>query len=256
MPAPAQAFRFDPEWRITLFTLVMVPLMAGLGYWQLQRAGDKASLAAAWDQRQQRPPAPLDSLWEAAPESLAYAPTEFSGSFLADEYLLLDNRVQNGRFGYEVLGIVRLEDSDRVVLVNRGWVAGDPARVELPAVPEVPGRVTVSGHVYVAPGRPFLLGEQVLAAGWPKRLQAVEMDKLREPLEAIAGGAMFPYPVRIDANSPGALSVHWQVMNTSPQKHQGYAVQWFAMALALAIFYLLRSSNAWQFFKNARRKRR
>ena len=31
-----------------------------------------------------------------------------------------------------------------------------------------------------------------------------------------------------------------------PRKHQGYAVQWFAMAAVLLIFYLLRSSNLWQ----------
>ena len=44
MPSPAR-FRFEPEWRITLFTLVLVPAMVGLGFWLLQRAGEKAILA-------------------------------------------------------------------------------------------------------------------------------------------------------------------------------------------------------------------
>jgi len=35
-------------------------------------------------------------------------------------------------------------------------------------------------------------------------------------------------------------------VNMSPQMHQGYAVQWFAMAAVLLVFYLLRSSNVWQ----------
>jgi surfeit locus 1 family protein len=52
-------FYFDFEWRITLFTLVMAPLMIGLGFWQLQRAEEKATLAASFEQRQQQRPAPL-----------------------------------------------------------------------------------------------------------------------------------------------------------------------------------------------------
>ena len=47
--------------------------------------------------------------------------------------------------------------------------------------------------------------------------------------------------------------VDWQVVNVSPQKHQGYAVQWFAMAAVLFIFYLLRSSNLWQLLTGAGR---
>ena len=35
MPGAAVGFKFDPEWRITLFTLVLVPVMVGLGFWQL-----------------------------------------------------------------------------------------------------------------------------------------------------------------------------------------------------------------------------
>ncbi len=56
--------RFDLEWRITLFTLVMVPLMVSLGFWQLQRAQEKAHLAAAFEERQQQAPAPLSRLWD------------------------------------------------------------------------------------------------------------------------------------------------------------------------------------------------
>ena len=54
---------------------------------------------------------------------------------------------------------------------------------------------------------------------------------------------MAPYPVRIDDGQPGALAVDWQIVNVSPAKHRGYAVQWFTMAAVLAIIFLMRSSN-------------
>jgi surfeit locus 1 family protein len=251
MTDEARKFTFDPEWRITLFAVVMVPFMVFLGFWQLQRADEKAALAAASEQRRQQSPVPLEELWEAPGDTLAYRPVQATGRFLPDEYFLLDNRIHRGRFGYEVVGIMQLAGNAGFALINRGWIAGDPARLVQPRVPASGDRVTVSGHVYVAPGNPYLLAEQDLGAGWPKLLQALEMDKLLPVLERQLGSPIFPYPVRIDAAVPGALTVDWQVVNVSPEKHRGYAVQWFTMALFLTIFYLLRCTNLWQLVKGS-----
>jgi len=239
-------FSFDFEWRITLFTVVMVPLMISLGFWQLQRAEEKASLALSFEERQQQRPAPLIELWNTPADALAYTRVRMSGTFLPDAYFLLDNQVRNGQFGYEVLGILQLSDAAGAVLVNRGWIAGDAARQSLPQVPLVRGPVDITAHIYVAPGEPYLLAEQKLDNAWPKRIQAVEMDKLIPAVAGLSHGKVFPFPVRIDASAQGALAVNWQVVNMSPQMHHGYAVQWFAMAVVLLVFYLLRSSNVWQ----------
>ncbi len=246
MSGVKSGLHFDPEWRITLFTVVMVPLMASLGLWQLQRAQEKAELASAFEERQQQAPAPLSALWDKTDEALAYLPVRLIGSFLPDKYFLVDNQVQHGQVGYEVLGILQLPDAAGSVLVNRGWIAGDADRRALPVVPPVVGPVEITGHIYVAPGAPFLLADQPLDGGWPKRIQAVEMNKLGPAVIESPGGKVFPFPVRVDAGEAGALAVDWQVVNMSPQMHQGYAVQWFAMAAVLLVFYLLRSSNVWQ----------
>jgi cytochrome oxidase assembly protein ShyY1 len=79
------------------------------------------------------------------------------------------------------------------------------------------------------------------------------MDKIQPPVMATTAGAVFPYPVRIDADGPGALLVDWKVVNMSQHKHQGYAVQWFVMAAVLFIFYVLRCSNLWQLLSTSRR---
>ncbi len=254
MKSPRVGLQFDFEWRITLFTVVMVPLMASLGYWQLQRADEKAALAASFAARQVQHPAPPSQLWDQSADSLAYARVQLVGRFMQDEFFLLDNKIHSGRFGYEVIGILRL-DGGGTVLVNRGWIAGDASRRELPVVPAVAGPVSLTGHVYVAPGEPYLLAQQTLQPGWPKRIQAIEMDKLQLAVKSSSGDdKLFPYPVRIDAGVPGALLVDWKVVNVSPQKHHGYAVQWFAMAAVLFTFYLLRCSNLWQLLTASGRK--
>lgn len=246
MPAADISLSFHPEWRTTLFTLVLVPLMTWLGFWQLQRAEEKAVMAASWEQRQSQSPVPLEQLWNRPAAKLAYLPVSVSGVFEADRYFLLDNRIYEGRVGYEVLGIMRLDDGGRRVLVNRGWIAGDPARLAAPDVPGVAGRVELLGHIYVPPGVPYTLAEQDLGDSWPKVLQSVEMKKILPTLGVPEDGQVFPYSVRIAAGQPGALTVDWQVVNVSPQKHQAYAAQWFTMAAVLLLFYLFRSSNLWQ----------
>jgi cytochrome oxidase assembly protein ShyY1 len=237
----SRTLRFDPEWRLTLFTLVLVPVMVGLGFWQLQRAEEKTRLAIGWEQRRQQAPAPLSELRDTAPDALAYRRVQLLGEFAEGRYFLVDNKTRQGRFGYEVVALFE-QDSGGLVLVNRGWIAGDPARRSLPQVPPIAGQQEVSGHVYVAPGKPYLLGEQVLADSWPKRVQAIEIDKLGPVL----GEPLFPFTVRVDRNQPGALDAEWLIVNVSPEKHQAYAVQWFAMAAVMAGFYLLRSTNIWQ----------
>jgi len=224
-----------------VFVLVMVPLLAGLGFWQLSRAEEKAALRDAFEAQQSRPAARLADLAGAAVEDLAYLPVQLSGHFREEQYLLLDNRMQQGRYGNEVIGVFELGDG-QLALVNRGWVPADPARRALPEVPPVPGEVSIRGQVYVASGKPYLLAEERFASGWPRRVQALEVDKVAAAL-GVDAGVLFPYPVRIDSGETGALVVDWKVVTTGPAKHVGYAVQWFAMSAVLALFYLLRSSN-------------
>ena len=253
-PDPHAGLHLDLEWRTTVLTLVLLPVMLGLGLWQLQRADEKAAIAARWEQRKLQQPVPLQQAKIDDTAELEYLPVELTGQFLADQYFLLDNRIYRGRFGYEVLGIMQLTETGQAVLVNRGWIVGDSSRQSLPEVPDINGPVTVRGHVYVAPGAPYLLADLDLEPGWPKRIQAIEMEKLSPAVEEVAGTALFPYSVRIDPDQLAALTVDWQVINVSPEKHTGYAVQWFTMGIALFIFFILRSSNLWQILTGGSRK--
>lgn len=241
--------QFDLEWRTTVFTLVLLPILVGLGFWQLQRAEEKRALTASFSQRQAAEPVALGSLWRATAGELAYRPVTVTGRFDPRHYLLLDNRVRRGRFGYEVLSVLNIAGGDRSVLVNRGWVAGDPARRSLPEVEQPKGEHTVEATAYVAPGDPYLLAEQALEGEWPIVIQALEMDKLEPLLEQRLGGDLFPWSLRLSEGDDAALEAGWPLVNASPAKHTGYAVQWFSMAAVLLLVFLLRSSNLWQLLR-------
>lgn len=233
--------------KVTLLTVILMPLLLMLGNWQLNRATEKRAIETEFISRQQQKPVEIARLDETA--DLAFRPVRLTGRFDNEHPFLLDNRVHAGQLGYEVLMPLRT-DSGQWVLVNRGWIKGKADRRNLPEVPAVQGEVQTRGTIYVPPGKPFLLAEQQFEdVDWPLVVQAVEVDKFSRVLNR----PLFPSVVRLDQSAPGALKINWQPINVQPEKHVAYAVQWFAMAAALAIWFVFANTNLWQLLKSARR---
>ena len=67
------------------------------------------------------------------------------GQFLPERTLYLDNRVLQGRAGYNVVTPLQMGPDGPLVLVNRGWIAVGQTRAVLPAVPVPQGPVQVEG---------------------------------------------------------------------------------------------------------------
>ncbi|MCW8195536.1 SURF1 family protein [Proteobacteria bacterium 005FR1] len=235
--------------KVTILAVLVLPVLLALGNWQLQRADDKRAIQASFLARQQQEPVPIDAV--EAEHDLAFTPIKLTGQFDRQRYFLLDNRVRAGQVGYEVLMPFRTEE-EIWVLVNRGWIKGQPDRRALPEVPVPDGPVTTTGSVYVPLGDPFLLAEQDFTdASWPLVAQAVEMDKFADALSR----EIFPYVIRLDENAPGALQISWEPINVQPEKHLGYAVQWFAMAIALVIWFVFANTNLAQVLRAVARRR-
>ena len=67
---------------------------------------------------------------------------------------------------------------------------------------------------------------------------------------------LLPRYVRLDEGSPGAFVTGWQAVNMTPEKHIGYAFQWFAMAFALVIWFVFANSNLVEYWRSRRQKNR
>lgn len=231
------AFHWQPNGRILLFVVIFLPLTIFLGFWQLGRADEKQALLEESTLRQQSAPVALETVDLAAANQ--YRPVVAVGRFDNDHSVLLDNRVRRGQAGYEVITPFQLSPSGAWVLVNRGWIEANASRNKLPDIDVVDGLITLNGYLYSSPGKPFTLGEEQWRSSWPQVLQNLDMPLLGEKL----GIAVAPVSLRLRENSPAAYEVGWEVVNVQPQKHVGYAVQWFAMAVALAILALFANSN-------------
>lgn len=238
------AFTWDLEWRTTLFTACLLPALIALGFWQLDRADEKAALSAQVAARSTAQPLPLATLNTVPRDELPYRRVALRGRFLPDAVLLLDNQIRDGRYGHDVLGLFLDADSGLLAMVNRGWIPGDPSRRSLPEVEINGAELALSAVVYVPPGEPYVLEAQQFAElPWPLLIQNARSDALHRALEAETGLPLYPWVLRLEADQPEGFRRDWPTINISPQKHQGYAVQWFTMAAFLLLFFCLRSSN-------------
>lgn len=231
-------FRFD--WKLTLLTALLLPLLISLGFWQLRREDEKLALQAAYDARMREIPVALGAL--DITQDQQYRQVSLQGRYDNAHSFLLDNRIYQGQVGYEV--VVPFATADKLtVFVNRGWIAQGRTRQDLPVIPAIEDEVTIEGSVYQPVGESLVLGDALESEGWPKVIQTLEPARLAELSGISDEHQVFPYTVRLAASAPGVLTRYWPVITTTPEKHRGYAVQWFAMATALAGLYFYYSTK-------------
>ncbi len=219
------------NWPLTVLSGLLFPLLLSLGVWQLNRAEEKAALNAAIDARlSSQPRALTDSAAE--PEKLQiYMPVRLLGRY-TDEYHLLDNRTRGGRVGYEVLQV--FVSAEQRWLVNRGWVEAPPERDRLPEIAWPLAAREITGFLYPVEET----GEDPRVATG-RRIQQLD--------SAFAGNLDLARPhwsIRLSADSDTALVTDWQLINSPPERHRAYAAQWFTMAAALVILWLLAATSA------------
>jgi len=235
---------FSLEWRLTLFTLLLTPALIALGFWQLERAEQKRTLSEQYAFRAALPPITLGEAVQLSEENLAELRDRriaFIGTAVAQDYLLLDNRLHNGQFGYEVIALI--EAGGYRIPVNLGWLPGDPARRSLPAVTLPVVEQQWAGRVYAPKDSAYILGEQPPPDSLPAVIQSYEAAEYARALSDITAAPIPVFMVRVDSTHPAAWVADWPVINQTPEKHTAYAVQWFMMAAVLFCAFVLRSSN-------------
>jgi len=230
---PRNRLRFRPPLAATVATAALLPLLIALGFWQLGRAEQKARLQADYDARLSLPAVALGSGTTEVSE-LRYRRVTARGTWDADRLILLDNRVHHGRVGYHVLTPLRLEGGDSRVLVNRGWIALGDSRDRLPHIDTPAGTQTVDGLATVPSAGFFTLESRAPSGSWETVWQNLDLRRFA----ASVSYPVLPVVVLLDPSSPGGFEREWARLDAGIATHRGYAVQWFALAAVLLVYYL------------------
>ncbi len=199
-------------------TALMTLLMMTMGVWQLSRADEKRLLLQEWQQRRDIGLALNEALAMSSPFGYRL---EASGVYLAGGDLFLDNQMNAGRVGYRL--ILPLQTRYGLLAVDAGWWPADPDRRKLPRVPVHEDPVQLSGNIIRLYVPPLSLGEVPFD---PHHPSVVSLEQSH--LERIWGQPVLPFVLKLGAED-------WQPVVMGPERHIGYAAQWFAMTLAVWI---------------------
>jgi surfeit locus 1 family protein len=217
-----------------VLTLVGMALFARLGFWQLDRAGQKQALLAQYETGQQTR---LAITPENADSLSRYQRVSIAGRYDPAHQILLDNMPSHaGRPGYRVL--TPIQSDAGWLLVDRGWLPLGATRAELPNISVNDAETNITGMMDALP-RAGLQLESVpvdASAPWPRVLSFPTQADLEQHL----GHKLIPGVLLLDASHPDGYERIWEAhLGFKPERHIGYAVQWFALAAAAAIIFIL-----------------
>lgn len=204
-------------------------VLCSLGFWQLQRAAEKKHLV----EQQKHFAAQTPRQWTGHEAVQQFQTLQLSGHYLPSLFLL-DNQFYQHQFGYDILSPLRLSNG-RIVLVDRGWVLGDVSRRNFPT-PVVPsGLINLSGTVYYPSPKIWVMGLE----SEKKADNVLLLEKINTQLVSeILHKSVYPFIIRLSPEESSGFIRDWPVVSLSPDRHLGYAFQWFAMALAVLIIFI------------------
>ena len=230
---------FCPRLITSLITLVFFILFLSLGFWQIDRAEQKRSQHSFFEKRQIKEAVNLDRnmIKNTGIADLIWRKVNATGNFLEQHQILLDNQVHAGQAGYYVYTPFRLEDSEDIILVNRGWVTANNDRNLRPRLIIADGMININGVIKEEPRTGVLLTKEHVEklSETITRVQRLTIAEVSD----ITKIKLLPFIMRLSSESKHGYTKKQQPHNSGEHVHMGYAYQWFAFAATLLVIYLI-----------------
>ncbi len=229
---------FEVSFFLVVIYLLMLILLIGLGFWQLDRAKEKRLFL----QQQKRITQNILKLTSETEDNLTllrYRKVMIEGHYEPQKQFLIDNQIVNAKAGYFIMTPFVFKNSTKAVLVNRGWLRANPDRSLLPDISLVDNQTQIVGRINNFPSVGLKLqGAEIPTEGWPSVVQVAESQVLAKKL----GYDLFSFQVELDPMQPQGYNRQWLKKTIMPpERHIGYAIQWFGLAITLTFLFFWHS---------------
>lgn len=232
-------WRFNPGFASCIITILLVPIFISLGFWQLGRMEFKNQLQEKLTSQASMIPLSISEIQNTT-TNLRFNPLEITGYFLNQYPILLDNQVYKGQVGYRVIMPFQVQTHDTEdhpwILVDRGWIP-ITNRNEKPHIKPITTKITLRGIINDPP-KPLKLKAATTENPilFPEVMQYIDFNILEQQLQH----RIFPFLLWLPpSESPHTYQVLPITIGMPASRHLGYAIQWFAIALAVLIYYLV-----------------
>lgn len=215
--------------------LVVAGAFATLGFWQYGRAGEKQRWLDGYAAAMHAPPVTLAAALAGPPPDV---PIRITGSvsFLHTPALLLDNQQRQGRVGVRAYALAVAANRDAPLLVELGWMPMGADRA-LPQVGIPAGPQTIEGVLLPWPGQGLRLAENPWEGKDSVLLTYLDRDEIGRKT------GIWPYHGVLQPDPALALGYARDagtLPNTlPPERHRGYAVQWWGLSVTVVVVYLI-----------------
>ncbi len=224
-------------WLLLLLCSGLVVLFTRLGFWQLERSAEKSKLLQANQLMSEK------SAIELTTQNYSwlsdYQPVQIEAKSINTMVVYMANESLSGQDGYHIYSAVEIPGIQKIVWINRGWVKALPDRRYLPEIEPVPSTWRIKGQAYYSKGEPLLFEKALIQISENQWLiQGRDYNLLSSILRERKNDAL-PYIIRLSPDAEYGFERQWEVVSMSPEKHTAYAVQWFALAIALVIVFFV-----------------
>jgi surfeit locus 1 family protein len=212
----------------SILILATMAFLVSLGFWQLDRADQKRTIEASI----QKANTGVVELIVNQNELLnkEYYEVRLQGSYISDKQFIYDNQIVDQASGYYVLTPFVLTGQSNAIMINRGFIPWNGRRDQLDDI----AVDSAFREVKIQVSRPIKrieLKTSDISNQFPVLIQAIDFDVIEE----ISSTSFVDVIGLLDPSSDDGFVRKWEPYTGSIEKHIGYAIQWFLMALVLGI---------------------
>ena len=212
----------------SILITVTFAFLVSLGFWQLDRADEKRGIEASIKLANTGSVELI--VEEGSLKNKEYYEVRLQGKYFSDKQFIYDNQIVNQVSGYYVLTPYALEGQSKTILINRGFIPWNGRRDKLADIDigqdarEI--KVLISKPIKRMELKPTEIGIQ-----FPILIQSIDL----QDMASLASVDFSSVIGLLDPSASNGFVRKWEPYTGSIEKHIGYAVQWFLMALVLAI---------------------
>ncbi|MEN9757454.1 MAG: hypothetical protein RL755_1641 [Pseudomonadota bacterium] len=222
----------------TIAYLAMFTVLLSLGAWQIHRADEKQVYIDLQAQRINEHIDLTSTQTRVDVKQDRYKQASLTGHFDIAQQFLLDNQIHESKVGYFVMTPFKIKNTNKAILVNRGWIPLIEPRAILPDVTfqSESNDVTVTGRINTFPS----VGIQLEGATQPTQTQPAVVQVLDDTvLSKKLGYDLLNFQLELSSDAPHGYVRNWSIVTViSPEKHLAYALQWFGLALVLTVMFI------------------